>query len=430
MNSNSLLIQSQSKGALTGVFPCFDALSEGCERAFLSSYCLESLKRLCCLELRGPSLSFHDVFAPRSNQKYQASRADNHLFEAPKHPGAAMESQRHLEVFAFTLLVIAACSDPTKSDPETHLEPDLSKETQDLALDALLDQEEADIVDQQDADIEPEVEFHDDHSELQEMDSDVADSDVLDSDLGDAGTSPWDNSVAAASLNPCAPWQSSCDGICHNLTLDEAACGACDNPCAADQVCDLGSCQSPAPLAAPCSAEVLAEVLAPASDEAPRVLLTCSLTLAPEDVVSKKIRLAGPEASGVVIDCQGATLRPNLSSGGADAIQIVSQKIDTEPASWQRPTDIVVRNCRIEGSIRISGQALNGEGEDLRLDSLTLGHRERAQAAAPSRILLNQLTLIGQGRIPLYLSPGSTRVTLQDSENHRKKQLNLDLSRC
>ena len=59
--------------------------------------------------------------------------------------------------------------------------------------------------------------------------------------------------------------------------------------------------------------------------------------------------------------------------------------------------------------------AANGEGAALRDSSRRSGHTERAQAAAPTNIMLDTLTLLGQGRIPLYLAPGVTGVTLQNS---------------
>jgi hypothetical protein len=44
-----------------------------------------------------------------------------------------------------------------------------------------------------------------------------------------------------------------------------------------------------------------------------------------------------------------------------------------------------------------------------------LGHTERAQAAAPKGTVLYAVTITGHGRIPLYLGPGTTRLTMYDS---------------
>lgn len=210
----------------------------------------------------------------------------------------------------------------------------------------------------------------------------------------------------------CAPDDAVCDGLCTATRFDEQACGDCDTVCSASQVCDEGMCIA-RPQAAACDADTRADILAEATVESPFADLDCSLTLEATDVVTKKLRLTGPEASGITIDCQGGTLRRTLSAGGSDMIQIASRK--TSDTTWDRPTDITIRACRIEGSIRILGQGVNGEAPDVSTDSHSLGHRERAQQAAPSRILLEGLTLVGDGRIPLYLSPGTTEVTLRDS---------------
>jgi hypothetical protein len=60
--------------------------------------------------------------------------------------------------------------------------------------------------------------------------------------------------------------------------------------------------------------------------------------------------------------------------------------------------------------------AVNGEGELLRDSSRKAGHIERAQAAAPRRIMLRNLLITGTKRVPLYIAPGVTEVTLRDSE--------------
>lgn len=108
--------------------------------------------------------------------------------------------------------------------------------------------------------------------------------------------------------------------------------------------------------------------------------------------------------SGTVIDCDGKA----FNSGKITELQIVTKKDAV-------PSDITVRRCKITGSIRIAGLGFNGESKGVTASSITPGHTERAQAAAPTRITLSGLTITGKGRIPVYLSPGVTRVTLQNS---------------
>ncbi len=161
-----------------------------------------------------------------------------------------------------------------------------------------------------------------------------------------------------------------------------------------------------------CSAAKLAEISAAPTAAQPTVEIDCSATLPPNTVVRKSLRFSGPAASGVTFDCQGGRIEPATDSSQPDSVLIQSQ---WRQGQWQRPQNITLRRCTIQGSLRIQGMAANGEGAALRDSSLRNGHTERAQAAAPANIMLDTLTLLGQGRIPLYLAPGVTGVTLQNS---------------
>lgn len=208
----------------------------------------------------------------------------------------------------------------------------------------------------------------------------------------------------------CAPDDAVCDGLCTPVRFDPKACGDCDTSCGEHEVCDEGRCID-RPAAPPCDDATRAAVLEPATPEAPSIALDCSLTLEPDDLVTKTLELLGAAASGLTLDCQGATLRRTF--GGPETVVITSKK--TGDTTWERPTDITVRDCRIEGSLRVQGQGANGQAPDVTTDSHTAGHRERAQADAPTRVLLERLTITASGRIPLYLAPGATQVTLRDS---------------
>lgn len=99
------------------------------------------------------------------------------------------------------------------------------------------------------------------------------------------------------------------------------------------------------------------------------------------------------------IDCNGKA----FNDGKVTELRIV------------KTNDITIRRCKINGSIRIVGLGLNGEASAVRESSTSEGHTERAQAAAPTRITLEGLTITGHGRTPVYLSPGVTGVTIMDS---------------
>ena len=177
--------------------------------------------------------------------------------------------------------------------------------------------------------------------------------------------------------------------------------------------CFVLVCMAPSTWAAePCSSAQMADILASATPDQRAVAVRCNLTLKPDDVVTKVLRI---EASNVTLDCKGATLDggPGMINAGQDILVIRSMKTDK---GWERPEKVEVKSCNIVGSMRIYGMAVNGEGTLLRDSSRKIGHVERAQAAAPRRIMLRNLLITGTGRIPLYISPGVTEVTLRDSE--------------
>jgi parallel beta-helix repeat protein len=77
--------------------------------------------------------------------------------------------------------------------------------------------------------------------------------------------------------------------------------------------------------------------------------------------------------------------------------------------------NVTIKRCKINGSIRTIGLGHNGEAPGVKASSITLGHTARAQAAAPKNTALYKVTITGHGRIPLYLGPGTTRLTMIDS---------------
>jgi len=121
----------------------------------------------------------------------------------------------------------------------------------------------------------------------------------------------------------------------------------------------------------------------------------------------EKFQLVGGAASGTVIDLQGGW----FNEGKPTEILIRSRLVD---GGWDVPERIVIRNGSLRGSIRIAGLGRNGEAPGVRESSLREGHTERAQAAAPREIVLENLQIEADHRIPLYLGPGVTRVTVKD----------------
>jgi parallel beta-helix repeat protein len=111
--------------------------------------------------------------------------------------------------------------------------------------------------------------------------------------------------------------------------------------------------------------------------------------------------------NGRVIDLQGGW----LNEGKLTEIVICSKEAEK---GWDVPERITIRNGRIRGSIRIFGLGVNGEAPKVRESSHREGHTSRAQAAAPRAILLEDLKIEADHRIPLYLGPGVTGVTVRN----------------
>lgn len=178
--------------------------------------------------------------------------------------------------------------------------------------------------------------------------------------------------------------------------------------------------------AAPCLQPKIDEVARPViGNEPASVLVDCDLTLERGQRIEKSLVLRGSSANGVTIDCDGATLdgAPGTPNAGKDMITIRST-IDKSvtPHRFTRPSNITIRHCNINGSMRIYGMGTNGEApidgvyyvrDSSRLDG---GHVSRLRTAAPTLITLDDLTFTASGRTPLYISPGVTYVTVINSE--------------
>lgn len=178
-----------------------------------------------------------------------------------------------------------------------------------------------------------------------------------------------------------------------------------------------------------CSAEKLREVLEPATASASTVTINCNLTLQSTDVVTKRLIFEGDAASGLTFNGNGATL-----NGGEGTINYKKDMIEVRSKSafsngtrtWQRPRNIIIKNCNIIGSVRIWGMAKNGQGTEYtdngikinyyKNSSRTLSHTSTARNNAPTNIVLDNVTITGVGRNPLYFAPGVTYSKLINSE--------------
>ena len=165
-----------------------------------------------------------------------------------------------------------------------------------------------------------------------------------------------------------------------------------------------------------CSPAEKAEALEPASPSNKSVRLNCSLTLKKGERVTKQIRIWGANASGVQILCRGGRIGkagPASIHFRKDLIQIRSAKLSD--GRWSRPENVTIDGCEVNGAIRIMGLGQNGQAKNVKISSWRSNHTEFAQASAPRGITLRNLTVRGDGRIPVYFAPGVTHSKLVDS---------------
>jgi parallel beta-helix repeat protein len=202
-----------------------------------------------------------------------------------------------------------------------------------------------------------------------------------------------------------------------------------------------------------CSGDKIEQVLALANDAKSAETINCDLNLEPGQVITKRLVFYGAEASGVVVDLNGATLNGGKGTYnyGKDMLEIRSRETivrNTEGAisTYARPQNITIKNGNIIGAVRIWGMAKNGQGDpeyetrdvyrcsttgvcswvekkfeipfsnQFKKSSRLAGHPERARANAPTNIILDNLTITGLGRNPLYFAPGVTNSKLINSE--------------
>lgn len=204
------------------------------------------------------------------------------------------------------------------------------------------------------------------------------------------------------------------------LAREAVAAAAATLLAALGLVCLAGSAPARAASARPpCDAATRARALSPAAPGDDEIRLTCSLSLHANEHIERRILIEGAAGSGVTLDCGGGVIGPARARPfGAFSVEIRSAGPrpgrDGQPV-WEPVTDVTLRGCSIRGDVRVWGMAMNGQGAALRDSSRALGHTDRAQAAAPSRIAILDSTLTGLGSIPLYLGPGVTASVLRGS---------------
>lgn len=145
--------------------------------------------------------------------------------------------------------------------------------------------------------------------------------------------------------------------------------------------------------------------------------LGCNLNLDSDDTIKAHLVLRGEYSSGVSVDCGGGELYK---------VTIISSKSGDE---WTPVTDLSIRNCTVQGPLQVTGMGPTGHGPDVIESSHEEGHVARVRAAAPTRITLDNLIMIGggtelkelqiitaKGWTPLFVGPGVSYLSLTNSE--------------
>jgi hypothetical protein len=149
----------------------------------------------------------------------------------------------------------------------------------------------------------------------------------------------------------------------------------------------------------------------------------------------------GRASSGVTFDCNGGTVNH------IRVRSIITQQIEINgtPSTVQghpvakkdsggyyvsdRPENIVIKNCKVNGTVRVSGLGENGQGTFMwtsSRDTAFPGHTVRARAAAPTNITFDGLVITGQGGAnTYYMGPGVTYTTLKNSEIKGSTTINV-----
>jgi parallel beta-helix repeat protein len=166
-----------------------------------------------------------------------------------------------------------------------------------------------------------------------------------------------------------------------------------------------------------CDAAMRAEVLAPATPQSGSIVLDCSLQLSPTDVVTRQLVFRGAESSGITLDCNGASLTTAPGMEASTRIKVISSppRDKSEEGGWLPAENILIKRCVIQGAVRVSGMAINGEDKSLSSSSRREGHTERVRANAPRGIIFSGNQFIGNGAIPIYFSPGVHDSMILDS---------------
>ncbi|MCA1409033.1 right-handed parallel beta-helix repeat-containing protein [Ensifer sp. IC3342] len=161
-----------------------------------------------------------------------------------------------------------------------------------------------------------------------------------------------------------------------------------------------------------CGEAVVTALLASGSEP---ISLACSVRLSSANVITHPLVFEGSGASGSVLDCNGATLDVSAGRSRKEKTAIVIRSRRAGSGTWDAPSGVTIRNCKIKGFVRVYGLGENANGEAMRLSSHNTHHTAFAQASAPKDVRIEKAAFDAPGGIPFYIGPGVTGAALVDS---------------
>jgi hypothetical protein len=186
------------------------------------------------------------------------------------------------------------------------------------------------------------------------------------------------------------------------------------NPGRAEVTTAPDAASAPASAASsPCDASIIKALMTPIQSDPSPVRLNCRATLPKGAVVTRQVLFEGATASGAALDCSGGMLKGFEKGGDREPLVIRSKRT---PGGWSRPVGVAVKNCVIDGGVRIYGLGRTGEGEYVKQSSMNADHTAFAQASAPQGTTLRNVEIRVDSRTALYAGPGVTNTSLLNSK--------------
>jgi hypothetical protein len=112
--------------------------------------------------------------------------------------------------------------------------------------------------------------------------------------------------------------------------------------------------------------------------------------------------------SGQVIDGKGKEFNKGKKT------MVIFQSVQKD-GKWLYPKNIVFKNWKINGALRILGVGPSSDTTLVKESSRKLGHTQRMREAAPRKIFLQNLQITTDEKIPLVFAPGVHLTTLENS---------------